>query len=69
VIIPDVNLHLLYAVVSGFPQHPRARAWWDRIVNGPQRIGLTQPALFGFLRIGTNARILSSPLAVADAIE
>jgi hypothetical protein len=68
VIIPDVNL-LLYAVISGFPQHSRARAWWERIVNSPHRIGLTPPAVFGFLRIGTNARILPSPLAVKDAIE
>ncbi|MCP2167009.1 type II toxin-antitoxin system VapC family toxin [Goodfellowiella coeruleoviolacea] len=67
-IIPDVNL-LLYAVVSGFPQHDRARAWWERAVNGDDRIGLTQPALFGFLRITTNARILRSPLAVDAAID
>jgi toxin-antitoxin system PIN domain toxin len=68
VIVPDVNL-LLYAVVSGFPQHPRAREWWEQTVNSPARVGLTQPALFGFLRIATNARVLQSPLAVNDAIE
>lgn len=67
-IIPDVNL-LLYAVISGFPQHPRAHAWWEQTVNSPTRVGLTQPALFGFLRIATNARVLQSPLAVNDAIE
>lgn len=67
-IIPDVNL-LLYAVVSGFPQHGRAHAWWERTVNSPARIGLTQPALFGFLRIATNARVLESPLPVSGAIE
>ena len=67
-IIPDVNL-LLYAVISGFPQHARARAWWERTVNSPVRIGLTQPALFGFLRISTNARVLESPLPVRDAVE
>ncbi|RCW41053.1 hypothetical protein DFQ14_109130 [Halopolyspora algeriensis] len=65
-IIPDVNL-LLYAVISGFPHHDRARAWWERTVNSPTRIGLTQPAVFGFLRIATNARILQSPLAITDA--
>lgn len=66
-IIPDVNM-LLYAVVSGFPQHSDARAWWEQAVNGPTRIGLAQSALFGFLRIITNARILQSPLAVGDAV-
>lgn len=66
-IIPDVNL-LLYAVISGFPQHPRARAWWEEAVNSPARIGLTHPALFGFLRIATNARILTSPLPIPHAV-
>lgn len=67
-IVPDVNL-LLYAVISGFPQHARAHAWWERTVNSSVRIGLTQPALFGFLRIVTNARVLESPLPVSDAVE
>lgn len=65
-IIPDVNL-LLYAVVTGFPQHGRAHAWWQDTVNGPARIGLTHPALFGFLRIATNGRVLDAPLPTADA--
>jgi toxin-antitoxin system PIN domain toxin len=65
-IIPDVNL-LLYAVITGFPQHRRAHRWWQDAVNGPTGIGLTYPALFGFLRIATNARILTAPLAVVDA--
>jgi uncharacterized protein len=68
VIVPDVNL-LLYAVISGFPQHRRAHPWWEETINSDTRVGLTQPALFGFLRIATNARILQSPLAVNDAID
>jgi toxin-antitoxin system PIN domain toxin len=67
VIIPDVNL-LLYAVITGFPQHPRAHAWWEQTINGSTRVGLTSPALFGFVRISTNARVLESPLAVKDAV-
>jgi toxin-antitoxin system PIN domain toxin len=67
VIIPDVNL-LLYAVITGFPQHQRAHAWWEATVNGRNRIGLAYPAVFGFLRIATNARILATPLPVVDAI-
>ncbi|MFI5720127.1 type II toxin-antitoxin system VapC family toxin [Nocardia sp. NPDC051750] len=66
-IIPDVNL-LLYAVVSGFPQHARARGWLEETLNSPTRVGLTQPALFGFLRISTSGRVLESPLPVADAV-
>lgn len=67
-IIPDINL-LLYSVISGFPQHSRAHTWWEQTINSDTRVGLTQPALFGFLRIVTNARILQSPLAVSDAID
>ncbi|WP_322780402.1 type II toxin-antitoxin system VapC family toxin [Frankia sp. Cas4] len=67
-IVPDVNL-LLYAVISGFPQHPRAHAWWEQTINSTARVGLTQPAVFGFLRIATHARVLQSPLAVNDAVE
>lgn len=66
-ILPDVNL-LLYAVVTGFPQHPRARAWWEQLINSSAEIGLTPPVVFGFVRITTNARVLESPLAVADAV-
>jgi uncharacterized protein len=67
VIIPDVNL-LLYAVITSFPQHRRAHTWWEHTVNGHTRIGLTYPAVFGFLRITTNARILTAPLAMTEAI-
>src|SRR5262249_45477291 len=67
VIIPDVDL-LLYAVITAFAQHPRAHAWWEHAVNSSTRIGLAHPALFGFLRIATNARILATPLPVVDAI-
>lgn len=67
-IVPDANL-LLYAVISGFPQHRRAHAWWEQTVNGHTRVGLTEPALFGFLRIATNARVLQSPLAIDAAVD
>lgn len=66
-IIPDVNL-LLYAVISGFDQHDRSRDWWQDALNGPVRVGLAQPALFGFLRIATSSRILTSPLLVPTAL-
>lgn len=63
----DVNL-LLYAVVTGFPQHRHARAWWERSINDAVPIGLTHPAIFGFLRIATNPRVLRSPLEIHAAV-
>ncbi len=65
-IIPDVNL-LLYAVVSAFPQHKPAHAWWEETINSATEIGLASPAIFGFVRIVTNPRVLSPPLTVTAA--
>jgi toxin-antitoxin system PIN domain toxin len=66
VIVVDVNL-LLYAVVSGFPHHDSARRWWEKALNSTVPVGLCSPAVFGFLRIVTNPRILDSPLPVEAA--
>ncbi len=66
-IVPDVNL-LLYAVISAFPQHKRAHAWWEETLNSAAEIGLTSPAIFGFIRIATNPRVLSPPLTVEAAM-
>jgi uncharacterized protein len=65
-IIVDVNL-LIYAVISGFPQHENARTWWEGMLNSPIVVGLTSPAVFGFLRIATNPRVLESPLPIETA--
>ncbi len=66
-IVPDVNL-LLYAVVSAFPQHKPAHAWWEEAINSSAEIGLASPAIFGFIRIATNPRVLSPPLTVDAAM-
>jgi len=65
-IVVDVNL-MLYATVSGFPQHEQARAWWEQTLNAAEDVGLCSPAVFGFLRIVTNPRVLISPLPVDAA--
>lgn len=65
-IIPDVNL-LLYAVIDAFPQHQTAKSWWEETMNSNELIGLTDPAIFGFLRISTNPRLLKPPLPVGEA--
>lgn len=66
-IVPDVNL-LLYAEIDAFPQHARARRWWEDALNGERAVGLTLIAVFGFLRIGTSRRVFDEPLAVGDAV-
>jgi toxin-antitoxin system PIN domain toxin len=67
VIVPDINL-LLYATISGFPEHARARRWWEELLGGDEDVGLAGPALFGFVRLGTNPRVFDRPLAVDAAL-
>ena len=65
-IVVDVNL-MLHATVSGFPQHEQARAWWEQALNAAEDVGLCSAAVFGFLRIVTNPRVLISPVPVDAA--
>jgi predicted nucleic acid-binding protein len=64
VIIPDVNL-LLYAHVTAFPEHTRARRWWESLMNGRREVGVAAPALFGFVRLASNPRVLDRPVPAA----
>lgn len=66
-IVPDVNL-LLYATIDAFAEHAAARRWWEERLNGEAEIGLAGPALFGFVRIATNPRLLDPPLPVDDCL-
>ena len=67
-IVPDVNL-LLYATVTGFPKHEPARVWLEDVLNGSTLVGLASPAVFGFIRIATNGRVLTSAMSVRDATD
>lgn len=67
-IIPDVNL-LVYAVFDGYPQHEPAVQWLTGALNGAETVGLTAPAIFGFVRLATSARIHGAPLSVAAVQE
>ena len=69
--ILDANL-LLYARNASDPQHDAARAFVERALNGPHRVGLPWPTLTAFVRIATHARVFPSPLspaAAADQVE
>lgn len=66
-IVPDVNM-LLYAQVAAFPQHARSRRWWEALMNGAEEVGVTAPALFGFVRVVSNPRALDRPLRIEDAL-
>ena len=65
-ILVDANL-LVYAHVSSFAQHERARQWLDGEINGNSPVGLPWNTLLAFLRIVTNPRIFHRPETITDA--
>jgi hypothetical protein len=67
VIVPDVNL-LLYAHMTGFAEHVRARRWWEQLMNGEKEVGLGAPALFGFVRLATSPQVFDRPFEVIEAL-
>ncbi len=65
-ILVDANI-LLYATIIDYPQHKRARAWFESQLNASSLVGIPWASLLAFLRIGTNRRLFSKPFAVTDA--
>jgi len=66
VIVPDINL-LLYAYDAASPFHAKAVSWWKQCLAGAEPVGLLHVVVFGFLRVGTNARVFHKPLSPAEA--
>jgi len=66
VILLDANL-LIYAHVTSFPQHQRARGWLDGQLSGNGPVGLPWPSLLGFLRLVTNPRVFARPETMTQA--
>jgi len=64
----DVNI-LLYAEDATSPDHEAARLWWDGQLSGTDSIYLSWPVLTAFIRIGTNRRVFTNPLTLAEATE
>ncbi len=67
-IVPDANL-LLYSVDSASPFNEAAARWWASCLGGTVSVGLCQPVLFAFLRIGTNRRAFREPLSLEVAAD
>jgi uncharacterized protein len=67
VILLDANL-LLYAYNTTAPEHPRARAWLEEIMRGVEPVGIPWATLLAFVRIATNPRVFSHPLAIDEAV-
>jgi toxin-antitoxin system PIN domain toxin len=66
VILIDANL-LVYAHVTSFLQHERARTWLDAQLNGTVTVGLPWAGILAFVRLVTNPRIFEQPETIEGA--
>jgi uncharacterized protein len=67
VILVDANL-LLYAYDAGTRDHARAKAWLEEVLSGAEQVGFAWVTILAFLRIATNPRAITSPLAPDEAV-
>ena len=65
-IVPDINL-LLYAYDADSPSHEKAAAWWRQCLSGSEPVGLAKAVVFGFVRVGTSARVFRKPMTPGEA--
>jgi uncharacterized protein len=65
-VVVDANV-LLYAVDTASTHHEQSRSWLDTSLEGAEAVGLAWIALLAFIRIGTNAAILPTPMTVDEA--
>jgi toxin-antitoxin system PIN domain toxin len=67
VILVDANL-LLYAYDASSREHARAKAWLEDVLSRTEQVGFAWVTLLAFLRIATNPRAMTSPLAPDEAV-
>ncbi len=65
-ILIDANI-LVYASVVGCPQHEAARQWLDAKLSGDAPVGLPWASLLAYLRLTTNPRVFTPPVAMDAA--
>lgn len=63
----DANL-LIYATNRSAPRHEPARRWLNETLSGAETVALPWAVLVAFVRITTNAKIMSPPLTAAAAV-
>ena len=66
-VVADVNV-LIYAHRRESPDHRDMAAWLDRTVGGREPFGCSEQALFGFVRIVTNAKVFIDPTPLSAAL-
>ena len=67
-VVPDINL-LVFAYNEAAPRHDAARAWWEGLMTGRERVGLPWAVVMGFIRLVTHASVLEAPLPPRPAVD
>ena len=67
-ILPDTNL-FLYAYREDVESHDVARAWWEDLIAGRERVGIPWAVISGFVRIMTNPRSVTFPILPTVAFD
>ena len=65
-VIVDANV-LIYAVDRASAHHEPSISWLDASLAGAEAVGFAWIALLAFIRIGTNASILPTPMTADEA--
>ena len=67
-IIPDINV-LLYTYDRDSPFHDSARRWWESLLGGSERVGISWIVASGFVRLATSPTIVVRTISVESAID
>jgi uncharacterized protein len=68
VVVPDINL-LVFAYNEAAPRHDAARAWWEGLMIGRERVGVPWAVVVGFVRLLTHPAVLEQPVSPLAALD
>lgn len=60
-VVPDINL-LVFAYNEAAPGHRAARAWWEGLMTGRERVAMPWAVILGFVRLVTHPAVMEQPL-------
>jgi len=66
-VIPDPNL-LIHAYNRSAPQHARAKAWWEGLLNGDAAVLMPWAVTLGFIRLMSHRAVLKDPMPVSECL-
>ena len=67
-IVPDVNL-LLYAYNEETRLHEPARAWWESLLNGTERVGVPWAVVASLVRLMTSRSTVAIAITPTQALD